>query len=302
MLAYTKQKVKQLLPARFFVPAKNLILQRKAEAARKAYHSISDGPAYLGMAELKTLHKKYPFPPDYGYDPASTAKRGEERARDVISALPKAARTGRSLELGCSDGMLSLSLKHRGFAATAIDLSNSRFDERAPAGRVDLRQMDAEQLDFPDASFDLAVSFNAFEHFPDPQRVFKETLRVVRPGGYIYLSFGPLYMSPYGLHAYRNVTVPYCQHLWTREVLEQFTQENGLGDIPFESVNGWTLQQYREVWAQASNLVEVVSYLEVLDAHGIELIEQHPSCFRSKTGDFKSLLVGTIIALFRGKA
>ena len=43
------------------------------------------------------------------------------------------------------------------------------------------------------ATFDLTISFNTFEHVGDPETTFEEMLRTLKPGGRIYLSFGPLY-------------------------------------------------------------------------------------------------------------
>lgn len=42
---------------------------------------------------------------------------------------------------------------------------------------------DLESLSFPDASFDLFVSQDVFEHVNDPVRAFSEVARVLKPGG-----------------------------------------------------------------------------------------------------------------------
>ena len=74
--------------------------------------------------------------------------------------------------------------------------------------------MDAANMQFEDETFDFVFSYDAFEHFASPENVLLEAIRVVRKRGYIYLEFGPLYYSPYGEHAYRSITVPYCQFLF----------------------------------------------------------------------------------------
>jgi len=58
-------------------------------------------------------------------------------------------------------------------------------------------QMDAEQLDFPDASFDaVTCAFSLFQ-FPDMSRALAEMWRVLKPGGRLGLSnWGPGYFSP----------------------------------------------------------------------------------------------------------
>lgn len=57
----------------------------------------------------------------------------------------------------------------------------------------------AEELPFRDASLDAAVSESLLEHVPDAHKVAKEMTRVVRPGGYIYVSapfIHPYHASP----------------------------------------------------------------------------------------------------------
>jgi SAM-dependent methyltransferase len=58
---------------------------------------------------------------------------------------------------------------------------------------------DATKLPFADNSIDGAVSESVFEHVPDAQEVAKEMVRVIKPGGYIYVSapfIHPYHASP----------------------------------------------------------------------------------------------------------
>lgn len=49
--------------------------------------------------------------------------------------------------------------------------------------RSDLRLADAENLPFPDASFDIVYSYGVLHHSPDTARAVQEVHRVLRPGG-----------------------------------------------------------------------------------------------------------------------
>jgi SAM-dependent methyltransferase len=57
--------------------------------------------------------------------------------------------------------------------------------------------MDAEELDFPDASYDtVTCAFSLFQ-FPDMSRALAEMWRLLRPGGRVGLSnWGPGFFSP----------------------------------------------------------------------------------------------------------
>ena len=59
-----------------------------------------------------------------------------------------------------------------------------------PEDRLEVRDMDARDLDFPDESFDAVVSFSSIEHFgslADIRRSAAEIGRVLRPGGHAFI-------------------------------------------------------------------------------------------------------------------
>lgn len=51
-----------------------------------------------------------------------------------------------------------------------------------------------ENLSFPDQSFDLVYSSNVLEHVQDPAKVLAESVRVLKPGGYLFFTY-PNYCS-----------------------------------------------------------------------------------------------------------
>jgi SAM-dependent methyltransferase len=271
----------------------------RSRSARRAFDAASRTPAWLDPSRLPQLQQRYggTVASDYGYDQNSLERRGVERVRSLRPLLKGPGVS--TLEIACGDGMVSYQLARAGADATAVDLSDALFDERARGAGVHLIQADAANMPLPGAEFDVVCSFNAFEHFADPEAVLREAIRVTKPGGAIYLLFGPLYWSSYGLHATLSIDVPFCHVLFRRSVLESYVARHDLKPIRFETLNGWSLGRFRDLWRRYAASVEPEMYREIQSLHGIDLVAKHPSCFRNKTDDFDDLLVANIEVRFR---
>jgi ubiquinone/menaquinone biosynthesis C-methylase UbiE len=99
-----------------------------------------------------------------------------------------------ALEIGAGTGYFSLNLMQEAAfqRLTATDISSGMLDtlEATAAGlgldeRVDTVHADAEELPFPDQSFDLVLGHAVLHHIPHLERAFGEFMRVLRPGGAI---------------------------------------------------------------------------------------------------------------------
>ena len=110
----------------------------------------------------------------------------------MVTALPADGQVKRILDLGVSAGASTIALKQRHPAAEVwgIDIAAPmvRYAHvRALEAGVDinLRQMPAEQLDFPDGHFDVVLALLVFHELPVPvaKQVIAEVFRVLRPGG-----------------------------------------------------------------------------------------------------------------------
>lgn len=94
----------------------------------------------------------------------------------------------RVLEVGVGLGTDLLQFARAGAETTGIDLTPRSVEMTArrfehEGLRADLRVMDAERLEFPDASFDAVYSFGVLHHVPSTERALAEVRRVLRPGG-----------------------------------------------------------------------------------------------------------------------
>jgi len=276
-----------------------LLTRLKTRKITRIFEQAPENPAWLGMDTLESLQQEYPSPPDYGRDSQSREARGRNRANEILRMIDDKRDTMNSfLELGCWDGLTSYFLKRMGKMATAIDIRVDSFDDKAMREGVTFLRMDAAHLQFNDETFDCVFSYNAFEHFAEPERVLQEVIRVVRKGGYVYLVFGPLYMSPKGSHGYRSISVPYHHLLFPKELLEAFAHANGLRPITCSGLNMWSVEDYRNLWSRYSHRLRKVRYREAYNPLHVDLIARFPSCFKSKTKCLDNLIVSDIEALF----
>ena len=105
-----------------------------------------------------------------------------------ICALPADVAGLDVIDLGCGTGYFSAWLARRGARPVGIDNSPRQLDTarrmQAEFG-IDfpLHLGNAEELPFPDASFDLAISEYGASIWCDPDRWIPEAARVLRPGG-----------------------------------------------------------------------------------------------------------------------
>ncbi|MEO6700704.1 MAG: class I SAM-dependent methyltransferase [Jatrophihabitantaceae bacterium] len=94
----------------------------------------------------------------------------------------------RALDVGCGPGALTAALVDRlgAGAVTAVDPSQSFVEAaRTRFPEVVIEQASAEQLPFPDGTFDLAVAQLVVHFMTDPVAGIAELGRVTRPGGLI---------------------------------------------------------------------------------------------------------------------
>jgi ubiquinone/menaquinone biosynthesis C-methylase UbiE len=84
------------------------------------------------------------------------------------------------------------------------------------SNKFDLVRMDAQKTALKSSSFDIAVSINAFEHIPDPELALLEMIRILKPGGYAFISFIPVFFCDEGSHMINYVKEPWA-HLMCNE-------------------------------------------------------------------------------------
>jgi SAM-dependent methyltransferase len=96
----------------------------------------------------------------------------------------------------------------RGFGVTSwtcLDLDEAAVNQfnlqadKVDSGRYSARVLDVAEVE-PSQSFDLIYSINAFEHILNFETALGRMYHALRPGGYLFTLFGPIWSSDVGHH------------------------------------------------------------------------------------------------------
>lgn len=144
------------------------------------------GTLYDGIITRSTLTGKLLDSLVWGLDRELAAKWVE----DALAPIPEDF-AGKLLEVPVGTGVLTLPLYRKLGRAdvTCLDYSADmmknaeRRAEALGAANVRFVQGDVGALPFEDEQFDIILSLNGFHAFPDKDAAFRETCRVLKPGG-----------------------------------------------------------------------------------------------------------------------
>ncbi|MBQ3301534.1 MAG: methyltransferase domain-containing protein [Eggerthellaceae bacterium] len=166
-------------------------------------------------------------------------------ARQVAKSMPTKELV-EALDLGCGSGFMSLLLLDAGCRVTGIDFSAemlecARSNIAQKGYEANFLQMRAQQLDFPDESFDYVVSRNVTWMLEDVETVYAEVMRVLRPGG-IFLNCDANYGSSFNAATARGELPTH-----PTQTLEQLCVRNDIvRDLPITLVDRpqWDIGQF----------------------------------------------------------
>ena len=251
-------------------------------------------PPVTSRAEASFVHLqstcKPPVP--YGYTSWDMWNRGLNR-NGSLCLIPGLETPGKKvLEVACGDGLVGTLLHHFGHEVVLVDSD----DWRDPRAKVTpFHCCDAcDTLPVGNDQFDLAYSYNAFEHFAQPEHVLKNIIQCVRRGGYIYLEFSPLFATPWGLHAYGTFNMPYPQFLFSPQFIQKTYNELGIHyygvtqRIPMP-VNEWRYTKFLDMFQQCG--LRVLKCKTSTDISCLKLVLQYPEAFTGRHLTYNDLVI-----------
>jgi ubiquinone/menaquinone biosynthesis C-methylase UbiE len=138
---------------------------------------------------------------------------------------------GRVLDIGCGLGGKTVRFSETGARyVLGLDRSHSnirsaaRFTHSRVATHVEFGVADGVRLPLRDATFDIVITTDTFEHLAEPEQCLEEMTRVLRPGGRLIAIFGP-FGSPLGSHLYDTIRMPWCHVVFSRDTLAEALRE-----------------------------------------------------------------------------
>ena len=126
-------------------------------------------------------------------------QNGTNPSREEISRWLGIAEGAKVLDVGCGPGYFEMLLGDSGAEFHAVDYSKdmverARENARKAGIAVEIRRMDAQDLDYPDGTFDAVLSRDVLWSLPDPEAAYREMLRVMKPGARAYIRDGNYYL------------------------------------------------------------------------------------------------------------
>ena len=132
------------------------------------------------------------------------------------------------LDVGTGTGFFAVLLAQQGHRVEGIDLTPAMLEEARTLAKqrnldITFREMDAQNLAYPDDTFDVVISRNLTWTLPDPERAYASWFRVLKPGG-VLLNFDADYAAHVRSHSVQNRKVapdsPYG-HVGMTDALQQ---------------------------------------------------------------------------------
>lgn len=170
------------------------------------------------------------------------------------------------LEVGAVPLLLTASLAELGYDVHGLDVAPERFAGSIEALGLQVLRCDveAEPVPFDDASFDVVLFNELFEHLRmNPIFTLGEVLRVLRPGGRLFLST-PNLRSLRGL---KNLLLHHQAHAVSGGVYEQWSKLETLGHMGH--VREYTVREVSDFLQRVGFRVERVIYR---GGHGLGVV------------------------------
>jgi SAM-dependent methyltransferase len=183
-----------------------------------------DGSAYSGKSKLRTL------------------------LGDDIFELTKAKIV---IDFGCGTGQESVEIAENGARLViGVDIQEEMLYQARQRARLAGVQDRCIFSTKASECADVIISLDSFEHFSDPAGILREMWEVLKPGGYLVASFGPVWYHPLGGHLFS--VFPWAHLVFSEKALIRWRSDiRNDGARRFDEVAGglnrMTIRKFRKI-------------------------------------------------------
>ncbi|MCB1864381.1 MAG: methyltransferase domain-containing protein [Chromatiales bacterium] len=181
----------------------------------------------------------------------------------------------RVADFGCGDGFQSLALATR-HGCTVVGIESNPATLRRARENAERSGVGTDQVEFVgqttpemENGFDIVISQNSFEHFPDPIDVLGQMKRLASDDGQLLVTFGPPWYAPYGSHMHFFCRVPWINVLFSERtvmnVRKQFRDDGAM--------------RYTEV-ESGLNMMSLAKFESIVSASGLQLRKRNYECVK----------------------
>lgn len=230
----------------------------------------------LGERVLLSLSRD-PVAADYSAGDASDGEAsGSLRLLNrVFPNFAELVAAKRVADFGCGVGRQCISLvQQHGCLVVGIE-SNKETLQRAQdsgqaAGLVEPQLIFADRISVElRGGFDIVISQNSFEHFPDPKSVLDDMASLLKPDGKILITFGPPWYSPYGSHMHFFCKVPWINLLFSEAtVMKARSHFRSDGALKYEDVTS------------GLNKMSIRKFEQIVNSSGLEIQYRKYRCVK----------------------
>ena len=154
--------------------------------------------------------------------------KGEETIKYFLSVAKKEEIFNGKLVLDVGCGAAGKTVYYASLGAkkvTGLEILEKYRDEavnlaekKGYADKFEFLCADAANTGFGDSSVDTIIINDAMEHVDNPEGVLRESLRILKQGGRLYINFPP-YFHPFGAHLSDAIYIPWVHLLFKEQTL-----------------------------------------------------------------------------------
>lgn len=169
---------------------------------------------------------------------------------------------GKLLDVGCAAGFFLKVAKDAGWQVSGIEPNRALAKWGAKKYGVSIFSKDFLETKFKDKSFDVVTFWDVLEHVTDPRAYLKEAVRILKPGGFIFVNYpdmGSVYSKIFKQKWW--FISPVHLYYFDKRTLGQFFDQEGLKFIKQEKYwqtleLGYLITRFADYNKLISNIVK----------------------------------------------